>query len=1378
MTRTVYRFRLAAVCLGLVTLAFVQEPGRVAADTKLDLAANPAGFLGRALHMWDGSGFFGQVQNQAYGYLWPVGPFFALLREIGVVPWAAQRIWWAVVLLVGFLGFVRLSRHLGVRSPAARVLAGLGYVLSARLVTELTTVSAEAWPMAVAPWIVLPLVLGAQRGSPRRWAALSGLAFSATGAINAVASAAVLPLGALFLLTRARGPRRRRLAAWWVLSIALASVWWAVPLLLLGRYSPPFLDWIEAAAITTGQNDPTSVLRGTSHWVPYLVDAQGPVWPAGWQLVSSRSVVAGTAVVTLMAFAGLLSRRLPERAFLVMVLSAGLALTGMAHVSSEGVGGLAAVELRALLDGSLAPLRNLHKFQPLVTLPLMMGLAHVLERVWEVRPRTVRMGRVWVPVAAGSTAALLAVAAAPAVTGSLVGGRSYLEIPDYWQEAAAWLNAQEDGRALVVPAASFGVYFWGRTQDEPLQVLDTQSWAVRDAVPLSSAGNIRLLDEIGRHLEAGAASEGLGAALGRAGVRWLVIRNDLNFRATRATIPILLHQALGAPTGLSLAAVFGPTLSAFATGERIVDGGLLRPYPAVEVYRVPTDSRTEQGRVAVRDASSVVRFTGASEAMLDLSESGVLGSAAAFADGDPIPAGAQVREVLTDTFRRAEADFGSAQRQYSETMSDTDPFRSDRPIHDYLPIDPSGRQSEARLRGAVSVTASSSGSSPFALRGRSEAAQPWAALDGDPRTAWVSGDVEPGVGQWWQVDLESPIELQGLVVRVVRDARVGTPPETLLVSTDEGSEEVGLLPTAEAQPIRLAAPASTRSLRLELTGVLGGGAGQGFGLAEVVLPDAAVDRPVLTAPSGGDGGLLLAARSMGRESCAAADTAIVCDPSLAVPGEERSGIDRIVDLAQGGTYRVTTRLRPRPGSALDAYLAAPEGSLRVTASSQSASDPAVRAQAAADQLSRTTWIASPLDRAPTLTLDLPAEQRVTGLLLQTAPDAPASRPLEVMVTVNGTTITRYTDAEGRVDLPSVRTDRIVIEFGTVNPVRSLDTATGASRLLPVGVTELQVLGGADLRMGRSETSPVGIPCGFAPTVRVDDSTSVLTSASTTAGAVLEGSFGRGSSCSGNLVLAPGIHRIRVAPTAEWLVERVYLIPEDPPSAGPAPTRASIVRWGSVDRVVSLDQDPRPRLLETTENFNEGWEAHLGDQRLEAFRVDGWRQAFLVPAGMQGLVQLTYAPDSRYRWGLGLGLLAGAALILLAAVPGAGARWGALGPMRTRRWLVAVPVASATIVGGALGGVATLGVIAAGYVLRRARSDGAAVRLTRSIGILGLGTSLAAQVVLPWPERASSGSPLDVLFIVGPSLALGALAFVWLADPSGPTREPASPGTAS
>jgi arabinofuranan 3-O-arabinosyltransferase len=69
-----------------------------------------------------------------------------------------------------------------------------------------------------------------------------------------------------------------------------------------------------------------------------------------------------------------------------------------------------------------------------------------------------------------------------------------------------------------------------------------------------------------------------------------------------------------------------------------------------------------------------------------------------------------------------------------------------------------------------------------------------------------------------------------------------------------------------------------------------------------------------------------------------------------------------------------------------------------------------------------------------------------------------------------------------------------------------------------------------------------------------------------------------------------------------------------------------------------------------ENFNAGWRAQLHGRDLQAVRLDGWKQGWLLPAGSRGLVTLTYGPDSQYQVALFAGLAALLLIIVFAAAP--------------------------------------------------------------------------------------------------------------------------------
>ena len=330
----VWRMRRIAVCAVLFAVAFLQQPGRLVADTKLDLVADPVRFLGRALNLWEPEGFAGQLQNQAYGYLFPIGPVFALADGLQVPGWAIQRLWWGIVLSTAFLGARALAARLGIGTPATQLLAGLAYALAPRMLSTVGPVSAEAWPMAVAPWILLPLVAVAAGAPVRRSALRSGVAVALAGGVNAVLSLAAALPALLYLLTRRMGGGGWRLLAWWCAAAALGTLWWVGPLFLLGAYSPPFLDYIEGARNTTAPTWLVETLRGTDHWVGFLGPQLGATWQAGLDLATNPALVLDTVIVAGLGLAGLAMRSMPERRWLCAVFLTGLLAVTFGHVGA------------------------------------------------------------------------------------------------------------------------------------------------------------------------------------------------------------------------------------------------------------------------------------------------------------------------------------------------------------------------------------------------------------------------------------------------------------------------------------------------------------------------------------------------------------------------------------------------------------------------------------------------------------------------------------------------------------------------------------------------------------------------------------------------------------------------------------------------------------------------------------------------------------------------------------------------------------------------------------------------------------------------------------------------------------------------------------
>jgi arabinofuranan 3-O-arabinosyltransferase len=1184
------RLRTLLCCALLTLLTTATRPGRIIADTKIDMALNPLGFLGRALHLWDIEQF-GQLQNQVSGYLFPMGPFYALGHVAGMPAWIVQRLWLATLLCTAFLGTRRLAGRLGIGTPGTRLIGALAYALGPYGLASLGTNSSEYLPLAMLPWMVLPLVTAAHGGGRVRAAARSGLAVACCGGINATAVLAVLVVPVLYVLTRTgRRPRlfRTRLLAWWAIAIGCATAWWSVPLLLLGRYAYSWLPYTEDAATTTATTGPADVLRGTERWLNLLVVNGHPWWPLGHLFATATVPALCTGLLAALGLAGLVRARLPERTFLILSL-----LTGLTVMTAGHAGSLAPV-VRDLIDGPLAPFRNLYKFDGLVRLPLALGIAHLLSS-----PR--RSRRPWTAVGA---AAALAGVLLSALGNGLSADGDFPAVPQYWRAAAAWLNARAgDQGVLAVPGSRFGEYLWGRPMDEITQPLLNVRWGERQLVPAGSAGFTRILDAVDQRITTGQGSSGLTEVLARMGVRYLLVRNDLRRDDLRGAWPARVHQALDTSPGIRRVAWFGDV----PVGSTLPDdavGSPDQPYAPVEIYEVTGADDT----VGLLDADRALRLYGSPEALLTMADDGVLDDRPVLlGDDDPKTTASP---VVADSLRKVARDFGELRGHTSPTLTAAE--RHDVPAtrRDILEPGWDRYSTVAAYTGVKDVTASASASdvtSPPQLD--QPAALPYAALDGDPRTQWESGGWTGPVGQWLKVDFDRPLTPRNVTVTFAQDDWLGPPPDEIAVETETGRVVQRVTRTSAAQPL-LVPPGQTRWLRIRILSLAARPdvpAGARVAISELHIDGVRAVREYRLPPVPADATVVMSRASDGMPACMRGSIRWVCSPFFERRPEEPYGFDRVFSAARTGPVKLTGTAILTDPELIQRYTSS-DPRLKATASSTLTEEPATLPRAAFDADPATTWAPATGDHAPWLSLSWGRRLRVGQITVRRPPGAaPLTRVR--LEGDDGQWREAPLDAMGRVSFAPMRTGHLTLRFSGMPQITEVTVP---------GVKPFRTLPGPRLTL----------PCGYGPRLRLNG-VDVRTRATGTYADVLQGRALRFQACR-TVRLTAGDNRLEPAPFPTFRVDSAALSPVGATTAAADQSApVTVTRWTSEHRQVEVSAQ-RASYLVVNENFNAGWQAKINGRILRPVRLDGWRQAWALPAGTAGTVRLSYTPDRTYQ----------------------------------------------------------------------------------------------------------------------------------------------------
>ncbi len=1193
------RIQRLTVTLLVAVLPWLIAPGHLQPDTKSDLVLSPLRYLQRALWAWNDHTGIGELQNQAYGYLWPMGTFFVAGDLLGVPGWAVQRAWWTLLLVTAFVGAERLARRIAHLPTVPALVVGAAFALSPRVLTVLAEISVEVWPYALAPWLVLAAHAmvrpGASAGDRRRAAAVTGLITVCLGGVNATVSLVAMVPAAAWIVLAPRGRGRWRALAWWTCGTMLGALWWLGPLLVLGRYSYPFLDFIEVASTTTAIASVTNVLRGTEHWIAFILTAgDHPTWQSGWVLGQSVAAILATTVLAGLGLAGLVRHRVEAGRDPVAAADEGggahltrwalvLVLVGAVTMSMGRTGaasGVLAEPVQDLLDGPLAPLRNVHKADLLVRLPVAIGvglLAH-----WSTRVRG-GAGPVARQVVVFTTVLALVGALAPVWLGRVGDAWAPRGIPATWTETAERVDdlaAQDGGTTLVLPGARTADYTWGRVTDEPLRALASSPVLVRAAAPLGHPGATRVLDHVDALVATGRAQPHLADGLRRLGISRVVVRGGLS-SDLGAVDSRTVTRTLEASPGLT---------RTWAHGEGLEEISIWTlDAPATPATAVPVDS--------------VVTAAAAPEGWFALVAAGLLDPRAAMQQAtSDRPA-----DVRTDTLRWQALNSGRAPaRGSSPTLTGTNPAPAvvgSRALtagsEDSADSDVTAGWTTRFYSGLSGIITSSSAASPFAAHWRGAGAGPAALVDGDAQTAWISGD---GLGhQRITLDLDEPSRPDAVLVHEARgdgvsrldavsvDGQEGERPEgsfTWRVPLDGSQREEITIDLRAADSAAATEPAvGVREIQLE------GGPGAGTGL---VLPDGAGEGPVLFT----------------RDPRAGADLGAGEDPA-----------DLVRRAGALPTTRVEAAVRVRPGAAGQDLVTAPwslQGSTLPDGHSTSA-DLRAWPVAAVDGDPETRWTPSAGVTDPVLDIDLGRERSVETIRLDR----------EVGAVTVATDSARYVVPSGtELTIPRQRTRRLTLIFARP-PGRAAWSAP------EVSVTGLPAL-----------PSQVELECTAAGSVSREEGRVGLALTASRADLVA-GEVVPASACGD---LPAGAGSVTAAAAPGLVAERVSLVPAGWSTPGVQERRTV---GAERDHAGSWTVDVgagASSLLVLTQGANDGWRAvDENGQVLESTTVDGWRQAFVLPAGQAITVDVDFRPNTSHRIALALGAFAAALLGVWAAV---------------------------------------------------------------------------------------------------------------------------------
>lgn len=1264
-------------------------PGRVVSDVSPITLLASGRALGRAVTAWDTHLGLGAVPRSGVGDLWPVGPWFWAMDQLGVPDWIAQRLWWGAILFAAGAGVLFLARTWRWR-PEAGAAAAFVYALSPYVVTLVTQDSPSLLAFAGQPWL-LAIAIRALRTPGWRHPSVFALVVATVGAADPggllVISAA--PAGWLAFAVMRSTVVTRAGAAWTAAKMTLVSaavnLWWILGLSVEGTNGTPAHPYDREPELVASTSTATEVLRGLGDWSFYATERGAAALQPSVHYTQSIALLVVTFTLAATGLLGLGVARWRHRVFAIGLLVVGVVVAVGAHPwdSPSPIGALIKLGIESDLPFAL---RSPSRAVPLIALALALGVGALVGASLEESHRR--------GVVAAVLAAVVAIAALPPLwLGEFVPDEldRAQELPGYWDDVASALEGDSDTRILEVPAVEHPAYRSRRGAGSVLAALVDRPVATRGRLPQGSAPSADLLRAIDTELVRGTLDSNALAPVARLlGAGDIVVRSDDDDDRAPA-----IWATVAAAPGLGELETFGPTSTAGDTTPPI---GVVPVQDPVALVRANAADR-------------VVILSGDGSGVLDAAAAGLLHGTelvrhSATLTDDPDFVRTTLRDqrllVVTDTNRARAERWNGLYDTYGYTeQADGGPLRSD-PADERLDVfdDRPGTQSVAVHQG-ISARATAYGDTDRYTPHE----RPVNAVDGDPATAWRVGAGGDAVGE--RIELTSAEAIETDAIRFLQ----ATSGDARRISEIDLRFDGGDPVRVSLDQRSLSAPGQTvgieqrafETVDIEVVGVEGpGAAGVGFSVIDlgvdptreyVRMPDDLLDA----------GGFRTQRYPLALVQTRLRSTA---------PGEpdEEPTLARIVDLPTARAYRLTgvARLSDQAGARLVDGLTGRSGDVAVTASSVGGGRLDRLPSNVLDDDPTTLWSPADGDTTPTLTFDADSIRAVQSVQIRLVDDGDHALPAEVAITVDGRAVggAPVVAAEGTgervvaLDLPpAVVGEQVTLTFlGLDGPGEGADEASAPLTVSDVVIPEWAVVARAEsidtgCRNDLVFVDDVGIP------VRVVGDTA----------SALRGDPLALASCDAEPVRLPGgERRFDSAPGARTGIDIDRVVWCSAAGAGACRDDGPVLATGDptpeVEVVASDDATVQvevrgaspgtPFWLVLGQSFQGGWQ--IIDTEVEhsdAQLVDGYANGFLVTPDSETLeLTIRFVPQNRVEIGLLLSLVGVIVALGLAIASGTVGRpvpiplQEPLRRIRALTWEGALPTRRDAVIVGATGGV--------------------------------------------------------------------------------------------